>query len=71
TVVFRPCLKGAKFLGCWLYPQRRHLQERIWHRALQRVSRRNIASYNGLIRAHSDKDMLNYFDWHVLNMLKE
>ncbi|NLG06958.1 hypothetical protein GX553_00695 [Candidatus Peribacteria bacterium] len=65
-VIF-PCMKGAKFLGCWLYPQKRHLQARVWHRALRRVNKRNIASYNGLIHAHSDRDSMHHFDWHVLD----
>lgn len=67
-VIF-PCMKGAKFLGCWLYPQKRHLQERMWHRALGRVNKRNIASYNGLIHAHGDRDTVRYFDWHVLDAI--
>ena len=32
---------------------------------------KNISSYNGLVRAHSTKETLNHFDWHVLDLLEE
>jgi hypothetical protein len=69
-VIF-PCKKGAKFLGCMLYSHKRYLQKRIWNRSLGRVNRHNIASYNGLIHAHEDRDSVRYFDWHIFNVFNE
>lgn len=65
------CTQGLKFLGCMLYLGKRKLLKHVWNRVLTRTEHRNISSYSGLIRAHSDKDMLNYFDWHVLDMFGE
>lgn len=69
-VIF-PCNQGLKFLGCMIYPHKRQLLKRVWSRVLNRTEHKNISSYSGLVRAHSTKETLNHFDWHVLNILEE
>ena len=70
NVIF-PCRNGVKFLGCMIYPHRRYLLDRVWHRVLERVEVNNISSYSGLIRAHCDMEKLNHFNWHVLDLLND
>ncbi len=69
-VIF-PCNQGLKFLGCMIYPHKRQLLKRVWNRVSERTEIKNISSYSGLVRTHCNKEKLNHFDWHVLNILEE
>lgn len=66
--IILPCKDGLKFLGCMIYPHKRHLQKRVWNRVLERSHRSNISSYSGLVRAHENKKAVNHFDWYILDI---
>ena len=69
--VICPCRDGLKFLGCMLYPTHHHLQKRVWSRVLERTTRKNIASYSGLVHAHCNAEKVKHFHWSTLKFLDE
>jgi len=60
--------EGLHFLGVELFPTGRRLKKRNWQRAITRVNQRNLGSYWGLIRHHSNLKAQKHYDW-LLNEL--
>lgn len=60
---------GIRFLGVWIYPKGRKLQERSWRRALDRVNYKNASSYSGLIKQHENEKRIKLFNWEMLRKL--
>ena len=69
--VICPCGRGLRFLGCHIFPTHRHLKRQTWSRAWQRTNLRNVSSYSGLVRAHSDQAARKQFAWHILGLLDD
>jgi len=59
--------RGIYFLGTRIYPAGRRLKSKSWHRAVNRLNSRNVASYHGLISQHYSKK-IKYFDWLISNL---
>ena len=59
-----PVRSGIHFLGVEIYPTGRRLKFKSWHRAQNKLSQRNVASYYGLLKQHYKKK-LKYFDWLI------
>lgn len=54
---------GLRFLGVKLWPSGRTLNKRNLSRARTRLNARNISSYSGLIKKHSNAKQIKQFDW--------
>lgn len=68
--IILPVKKGVYFLGVEIYPVGRRLKERCWKRAKERLSLKNIASYNGLIKQHSKEKIIKEFNWRILEKME-
>ena len=62
---------GMKFLGVRIYPKGRKLSNRNWRRAKEKLNRRNISSYSGLVKQHSKEKRIKEFNWLVLEKLNQ
>ncbi len=60
---------GLKFLGVMIFPEGRKLNKRNWQRAKDRLNRKNIPSYHGLVKQHSKEKRIKEFNWVVLEKL--
>ena len=56
---------GLRFLGVRIFPAGRKLNKRNWKRVFNNMSRKNISSYHGLVKKHSSKKRIKYFDWRA------
>ncbi|MBI2054225.1 MAG: hypothetical protein HYT36_02740 [Candidatus Staskawiczbacteria bacterium] len=57
---------GLKFLGVKIYPGGRHLNNRNLQRIHDRISLKNVSSYAGLLKKHSNDRKVKYFNWLLL-----
>jgi len=57
---------GLKFLGVKIYPKGRRLNDRNLQRIHDRISLKNISSYAGLLKKHSNARKIKYFNWLLL-----
>lgn len=63
--------RGLKFLGVKLWPCGRTLNKRNLARSHKRLNTRNISSYSGLIKKHTNRKQIKHFDWLVSEKLFE
>jgi len=62
---------GLKFLGVMIFPEGRKLNKRNWQRAKDRLNRKNIPSYHGLVKQHSKEKRIKEFNWTILQKLSD
>jgi len=60
---------GLHFLGMRIYPAGRTLNKRNLARIQNRLTIRNIASYNGLVRQHMKPNHAKAFQWKIMGTL--
>lgn len=58
---------GIKFLGVVMYPQGRKLNNRALGRVFSRLNNRNIASYSGLLKQHTNRKKLKELQWRTVD----
>ena len=58
-----------KFLGVQLFPNGRKLSKRNLRRLARKLHPKNVASYSGIIRKHSNKKAIKKFQWMLINDL--
>lgn len=63
--------QGLKFLGVEIFPGGRRLSKRNQQRANSHLGFKNIASYSGLIKKHSNEKQIKYFDWQIADLLAD
>ena len=61
--------QGLKFLGVQLFSKGRRLSKRNSSRITRKLNLKNIDSYSGIIRKHSNEKAIKKFQWSVLNEL--
>ncbi|OGZ68600.1 MAG: hypothetical protein A3C50_04170 [Candidatus Staskawiczbacteria bacterium RIFCSPHIGHO2_02_FULL_43_16] len=57
---------GLKFLGVKVFPKGRRLNNRNLQRIHDRISLKNVSSYAGLLKKHSNTRKIKYFNWLLL-----
>ena len=62
---------GLKFLGVRIFPVGRKLNKRNWKRVFNNMNRKNISSYHGLVKKHSNKKRIKYFTWKAGGKVSE
>ncbi|MDP4038712.1 MAG: reverse transcriptase/maturase family protein [bacterium] len=66
-----PTGRGVHFLGLGIFPYGWRLNKRNLSRAKQRVNQKNVASYYGLVKAHSNYKRMREFQWHLFNKFND
>lgn len=61
--------RGLKFLGIWIYPKGRKLNDRNWRRAKEKLNYKNISSYSGLVKQHGKEKRIKELNWIILEKL--
>ena len=56
---------GLKFLGCVIYPKGRKLNKRVWDAVSRKLNIKNLPSYHGLVRSHSNPKKIKQLDWFL------
>lgn len=59
--------QGLKFLGVVIFPKGRKLNRRNSTRIKENLKLKNISSYNGLVKKHSQIKKIKEFNWIILN----
>lgn len=59
---------GLHFLGVEIFPRGRRLNKRNWRRIFERCNLSNVSSYAGLVRKHSNKKKIKYFNWFTTGL---
>jgi hypothetical protein len=57
---------GLKFLGVEIFPMGSRLNKRNIERIKRRISRRNFASYAGLLKKHGDDKKIKLLNWTLV-----
>ena len=58
---------GLKFLGVKIFPKGRRLNKRNVQRIKSRISEKNLSSYAGLLKKHSNDKKIKHFNWALVN----
>jgi RNA-directed DNA polymerase len=61
---------GLHFLGMRIYPTGRTLNKRNLARIKNRLTMRNIPSYNGLVKKHMKLKHIKAFQWEIMEKLE-
>ncbi|MBI2453122.1 group II intron reverse transcriptase domain-containing protein [Candidatus Peregrinibacteria bacterium] len=61
--------QGLKFLGVQMFPKGRKLSKRNSGRIIRKLELKNVASYSGIIRKHSNEQAIKKFQWMLISDL--
>lgn len=61
--------QGLKFLGVRIFPEGRRLSKRNSNGIIRKLELKNVASYSGMIRKHSNVKAIKEFQWMLVNDL--
>ena len=57
--------EGVRFLGVYVYPNRRQLNRRNWRRSQHLLNLLNYSSYRGLVQVHETARRRKEFTWRT------
>ena len=69
--IVAPIKYGIHFLGTHIFPTGRRLNKRNKRRVHERLTLKNVSSYNGLVQKHAKSERVKEFYWQVLRRLEE
>ena len=70
NIIIKP-KQGLYFIGVDIFPFGRRLKKRNWKKVIDNLEEKNLSSYLGLVKKHSNRKKIKETNWRIYGLIEK